>query len=420
VLRGAVLHASPFDLAEPHRERYARLVRDVSSTDDAETATLAFDALARWAPWSPDAPTVLATATTDLTQRTSWRAAANGLVAAATGSPRGEEGLLRALRELAEAEPTAEAADAGERHDHPAGRADEERAAAETSGPAAADAFGDPPVSGGAEERRGRRSRRAGGERVAAESPGLAAADAEDRRNGQARPVGGDRRAAERPGFAAADAFGDPPVSGDAEERPDRLGRPAGDEWPRRRAAAEPPGLAGRPASADAEERRDRPARRRVEYLVVRLAQHARVAAGPVRGAALAAGELLGEYDAFVPQAAEIAVFHLDLDAEPEQLDRLAVLTEGRPALAARTAGELGERLRRQAHEGDPEALLDVARRLAAHGGHGQGLLAAALTAAIGSRTGWAAPWREQLRALRRHPVADVRDAALDQVTAYE
>jgi hypothetical protein len=61
----------------------------VSSTDDPETATLAFDALARWAPWSPESPTVLADAVTDLTGRISWRAAANGLVTAAAGSPRG-------------------------------------------------------------------------------------------------------------------------------------------------------------------------------------------------------------------------------------------------------------------------------------------------------------------------------------------
>lgn len=53
VLRTAILRVTPLDLPEPHRERYAGLVREVSSTDDPETATLAFDALARWAPWSP-------------------------------------------------------------------------------------------------------------------------------------------------------------------------------------------------------------------------------------------------------------------------------------------------------------------------------------------------------------------------------
>ncbi|WP_369250678.1 hypothetical protein [Streptomyces sp. R41] len=285
VLRTAVLRVSPLDLPEPDRERYAQLVREVSSTDDPETATLAFDALARWAPWSPQAPTVLADAVTDLTARTSWRAAANGLVTAAAGSPRGGLGLEQALRTLAEAETAATAEDV---------------------------------------------------------------------------------------------------------------------------------------SHADADERRDRPARQRVDYLVARLAQQARTVPAPIRPAALAAGELLAGYDAFVPQAAAITAFHLDLDEEPARLERLAALTDGRPALAARTAGELGERLRRQAHEGDPEVLLDAVRRLTAHGGHGEGLLAAAVTGAIGSRTGWAAPWRERLRALRRHPVADVRDAALDQVTAYE
>ncbi|MFI6494508.1 hypothetical protein [Streptomyces sp. NPDC050564] len=285
VLRTAVLRVSPLDLPEPHRERYAQLVRDVSATDDPETATLAFGALARWAPWSPQAPTVLADAVTDLTVRTSWHAAANGLVTAAVGSLRGGGGLEQALRMLAEAETSVGAEDAGQ---------------------------------------------------------------------------------------------------------------------------------------SDADERRDRPARRRVDYLVARLAQQARTAPAPIRPAALAAGELLAGYDAFVPQAAAITAFHLDLDEEPVRLEWLAALTDGRPALAARTAGELGDRLRRQAHEGDPEILLDEVRRLTAHGGHGEGLLAAAVTGAIGSRTGWAAPWRERLRALRRHPVADVRDAALDQVTAYE
>ncbi|MFD7473220.1 hypothetical protein ACFV8Z_13770 [Streptomyces sp. NPDC059837] len=285
VLRTAILRVTPLDLPEPHRERYAGLVREVSSTDDPETATLAFDALARWAPWSPESPTVLADAVTDLTGRISWRAAANGLVTAAAGSPRGGRGLERALRVLAEAETAAATEDAGR---------------------------------------------------------------------------------------------------------------------------------------ADADERRDRPARRRVDHLVVRLAQQAKAAPGPIRPAALAAGELLAGYDAFVPQAAAITAFHLDLDGEPGDLERLAALTEGRPALAARTARELGERLRQQTHEGDPDVLLAVVRRLGAHGGHGEGLLAAAVTGAIGARTGWAAPWRERLRALRRHPVADVRDAALDQVTAYE
>lgn len=143
VLRAAVLRVSPLALAEPRRERYARLVRDVCDTDDPETAAPAFEALARWAPWSPDAPTVLADATADLSKRVSWSAAASGLVTAAAGSARGTEGLRRALRKLADTEAgiaaTAVAAeepagvtttppardtlsDAGERRDRPARR----------------------------------------------------------------------------------------------------------------------------------------------------------------------------------------------------------------------------------------------------------------------------------------------------------
>ncbi|GAA2659868.1 hypothetical protein [Streptomyces vastus] len=300
VLRTAVLRVSPLDLSEPHRERYARLVRDVCETDDPETATVAFDALARWAPWSPDAPTVLADAAANLAERVSWHAAANGLVTAAAGSERGGEGLLRALRALAEAE----------------------------------------------------------GALPAVEYPH----DAHD---------------------------------------------------------AEDAALAVEPLH-DAEEHRDRPARRRIENLVLRLSLQGRTAPQSVRPAALAASELLAGYDDFVQQAAEIAAFHLDLDADPARLEDLAALIEGRPALAVRMAQDVGGRLSRQVHEGDPEVLLQVTRRLTAHGGHAQGLLAVALTGALGIRTAWPAPWREHLRLLRRHALPDVRDAALAVVTAHE
>jgi hypothetical protein len=337
VLRTAVLRVQPLDLAESHRERYARLVRDVSAAEDSETAALAFDALARWASWSDDAPTVLAQATADLSDRKAWKAAANGLVTAAAGAPQGGLGLLRALAELAEADTgTADLSDA-------------ESALGAEDRPTAS-AAGTPTAAG------------------VVESGAGATAQAD----------------------AAADS----------------VRRPASHALP------------------DAEEQRDRPARRRVEYLVGRLTQQAGTAPGPIRPAALAAGELLARYDDFVPQAATLAACHLDLDAEPHEvdaaLDRLAVLTDGRPALTGRIAHELSGRLRRQPPEGDVDALLGTVRRLTEHGGFAEGLLAAALTDAIGPRTAWSGPWREQLRALRRHRAPDVRDMALARVTAYE
>ncbi|MGI5459672.1 hypothetical protein ACQEWB_42175 [Streptomyces sp. CA-249302] len=119
VLRAAVLRVFPLDLPEPWRERYADLVREVSGTDDQETADLAFAALAHWTPWSSEASGVLARAATDLTERANWQAAARGLVTAAVATPEGALGLREALRTLAETPADAEP-DAQERRDRPA------------------------------------------------------------------------------------------------------------------------------------------------------------------------------------------------------------------------------------------------------------------------------------------------------------
>ncbi|RDD85859.1 hypothetical protein [Streptomyces parvulus] len=173
-------------------------------------------------------------------------------------------------------------------------------------------------------------------------------------------------------------------------------------------------------AGGDAEETRDRPAHRRVEVLVARLgARHPRPAA--LRPAALAAAELLAAYDAHLAQAAVLAAHHVDLDAVPPNLDRVADLAgSDRPVLAARVAGTLRERLESREQPGDPVVLLAEARALAAHGGHARGLAAVAVTGALGEREDWPAPWRALLRSLRGHPVPDVRDAALEETTAYE
>ncbi|MEV0090775.1 hypothetical protein [Streptomyces sp. NPDC050738] len=182
--------------------------------------------------------------------------------------------------------------------------------------------------------------------------------------------------------------------------------------------------LAESAPGADAEELRDRPARQRIDYLADRLAAPSRTGGDTASPAALEAAGVLATYDEYVPQSVGILVARCDLDGGVQSLqsslDRLAEATEDRPALAARTAGSLALRLDRREDRGDADALAAVARVLAGHGSHARGLLAAALVSAGGSRSDWAAPWREQLRALRRHPVADVREAALAQVTARE
>ncbi|MGC9441121.1 hypothetical protein [Streptomyces sp. WG5] len=172
---------------------------------------------------------------------------------------------------------------------------------------------------------------------------------------------------------------------------------------------------------SDATARRDRPARRRVEFLVARLGATHSGSESAVRPAGLAAAELLAEYEAYAAQAAVLAATHLDLTAAPPRLDRVTALAGAdRPALAARVAGELRGRLERRGQPGDPEALRVEALALAEHGGHAEGLTAVAVTGALGSREQWPAPWRALLRTLRRHPLPDVRDAALEETTAYE
>ncbi|WP_399892357.1 hypothetical protein ACGH7X_33185 [Streptomyces sp. BBFR51] len=181
--------------------------------------------------------------------------------------------------------------------------------------------------------------------------------------------------------------------------------------------------LAGAEADedSDAGERRDRPARRRVEYLVAGLASSGPGSEAAVRPAALAAAELLSAYDAHVAQVAVLAAHHVDLTALPPRLDRVTALAgPDRPALAARIADEVGGRLQTRELPGDAAVLLAEATALAGHGGHAQGLMAVAVTGAVGGREDWPAPWRALLRALRRHPVPDVRDAALEETTVYE
>ncbi len=179
-----------------------------------------------------------------------------------------------------------------------------------------------------------------------------------------------------------------------------------------------------RPGGPDAEPDRDRPAHRRIRHLADRLATRARMRPRVTRRTARAAGELLAGYETFVQEAAHVLVNALDLNARPGPLTaalaRLARLHTTRPALAVRTADALRRRLNTVTRPGSDAALLRAARELDEDGGHASGLFAATLTEVAGARTEWAEPWRERLRALRGHPHADVRDAALRLTTVVE
>ncbi|WP_327242604.1 hypothetical protein [Streptomyces sp. NBC_01320] len=285
VTQAAVLRTRPYELRADDRSPYARLVGQVSGSSDVETADAAMGLLARWSPWYPEAEQLLLEATVDLDNRSSWRAAADGLVAL-TASADGVGPLLEALGQLVTAE-----AEAPARH-------------------------------------------------------------------------------------------------------------------------------------LDAEGERDRPARQRISHLVARLATAVATGGKGPRAAALRASELLGGAADFLPEGIHLFAKALDLDAEPAQLlaalQRLEALHTGRPVLAARTAETLHNRLNTVRRPGDPLVLLCAVERLTANAGCAGGLLAVALTQALGARTGWTQDWRTRLRALRRHPHPDVREAALALTTAVE
>jgi hypothetical protein len=174
-----------------------------------------------------------------------------------------------------------------------------------------------------------------------------------------------------------------------------------------------------RPDTPDGGPGEDRPARPRVALLANHLASAAGSRPAEARPLAAEAGELLARHPDFVPDAARLLLAAVDLDAGPdalgEALSRLAWLHHDRPALAARTADALHRRLTGRTLPGDPQTLLVVAGRLGAEGGAAAGQFAVQLARIGGARSDWAPPWRELLRWLRRHPVPDVRDAALAQ-----
>jgi hypothetical protein len=119
--RTAVLRTPPFALPVQDRSRYAELVLRVAAGDDPETAVAALGALAPWAPWHPGVAGMLHAKTVDLANRSSWRSAADGLVAL-TRSADGADVLLDALRQLvaADAQAAAQGLDAAAGRDRPA------------------------------------------------------------------------------------------------------------------------------------------------------------------------------------------------------------------------------------------------------------------------------------------------------------
>ncbi len=164
----------------------------------------------------------------------------------------------------------------------------------------------------------------------------------------------------------------------------------------------------------------DRPARRRITAILRAAESWARTVGRRFdRTPALAVAREVGRHPAYVAPAARLMTALLPLDAAaPGTLaagvNEITELVGGRPALAARLADELARRAERSYRTPvEPMAWLHAARSLAGRGDAAAGLFAVAL-ARSGRWRGWPDPWRDLLRSLRQHPVADVRDTAFD------
>ncbi|WP_043620771.1 hypothetical protein [Nonomuraea candida] len=167
--------------------------------------------------------------------------------------------------------------------------------------------------------------------------------------------------------------------------------------------------LAAAPGEPDAGRERDRPAAQRLAGVVLALREtHGQE---PEAMAALVpevAGRLPGDL------AAELLAATVDWRSPREVLARLARSVPG--VLAAVEAGRL---LAESAEETPAEHVLPHARWLAGEGETGA-LLATALAASCGPRSGWAEPWRELLRRVRTSGFPEAAHQALRVRTAEE
>jgi hypothetical protein len=172
------------------------------------------------------------------------------------------------------------------------------------------------------------------------------------------------------------------------------------------------------PATPDAEAERDRPAWRRLIYLVDRV--EGAVSRQPlVRRAGLRVlADELAEAPTLLTHRLQLLVTVTSWASPADDLRQLASLVAGRPVAAARLTELIRNGLATSTWH--PTALGEPVDDLIRSGELGAGLLACTLVNATGSHLGWPAEWRSRLVTLRRHPHPDVQHLALSQATAEE
>jgi hypothetical protein len=115
-----------------------------------------------------------------------------------------------------------------------------------------------------------------------------------------------------------------------------------------------------------------------------------------------------------------LLIYALQWKTPLAELTAVADLLADRPLAIASAVTQLNMRLPHAQAQWTDTDLLSPATHLTTTGRPVDGLFALTLTAAATGRTGWSPAWRALLVALRNHPSADVRHAALDLMTASE
>ncbi|MFK4086296.1 hypothetical protein ACI2LF_19460 [Kribbella sp. NPDC020789] len=164
---------------------------------------------------------------------------------------------------------------------------------------------------------------------------------------------------------------------------------------------------------------RDHPARRRLAAVVQQLVSQLRGAPSETRPVLLAVAAELEGPD-FLAAKLDLLIRALRWDDLGTDLPALIDQVADRPVLAFQTAERLRSWLRTSEAWWSAEQLEPIVRQLVQRAEPAAGFFGWAILGAAGPRTGWAAPWRELLVALRKHSDPDVRHEALDLVTAPE
>lgn len=173
----------------------------------------------------------------------------------------------------------------------------------------------------------------------------------------------------------------------------------------------------------DAATERDRPADRRIRALVDTVAA-CRPEVRRHRAATVLA--LVTASASTIPRPADDATLTLaaiDWSSPSDRLIEVASLVDRWPRHTAPVLERVTAALERDRSTWDPAMLGSWIDAAAAAGGDapaGASIVAVALTRAAGDRSGWPEPWRDRLRALRRHVDPEVARFAIDVATAAE